>query len=387
MQSQISTSMPAYQDVYTDINSLAKLKQQANENPQQGLKAVAKQFEALFMQMVLKSMRDASFGDPIFDSNQSEFYRDMFDKQLAINLSNDRGMGLAEALERQLRGSIHSLQPQAPVLPMAEPQRQEAVASVNMKMNSALDTETGPVVSQPMPQLIKSSPVAIDEVEDNEYMLETNLSSVQQTTQKTVNDPELTMPDLSVITISTRKNIAPAVKEQESLPAYFAEPEEFVQTLRPFAEEAARKLGVSADVLIAQAALETGWGKHVSQHVDGSSSYNLFNIKAGNGWEGDRVAINTLEYRGGIARRERAAFRAYDSYAESFNDYVDFIRSRPRYQEALNQASDPESYVKELQAAGYATDPRYADKIINIMQRPLVRDSTYTTAEASQHVG
>ncbi len=305
------------QDVYTDLSGLSRLRKEAQDNPEQALKTVAQQFESLFMQMVLKSMRDASFGDPIFDSSQSEFYQDMFDKQLTLSLSQGRGMGMAEALERQMRGQLH---------PGTTPIPANGVAGINM--------------------------------------------------QNSVNDEQkkLIMPVLKAVTVVSQKQNV----EDKNIPASFSSPEEFVRQLLPLAQKAADKLGVKAEVLLAQAALETGWGKHVSQHVDGSSSHNLFNIKASNDWEGDRVAIRTLEYRNGLARHERAAFRSYDNYADSFNDYVDFLQSRPRYQPALKQANDPEMFIRELHGAGYATDPNYADKILNIMQRPTLQTAMET---------
>jgi flagellar protein FlgJ len=155
-------------------------------------------------------------------------------------------------------------------------------------------------------------------------------------------------------------------------PVQFSSHSEFVETLMPYAEQAADELEVAPQVLIAQAALETGWGQHVQKLPNGKSSYNLFNIKADSRWNGDSLKVKTLEYRDGIAQQERASFRAYDSYAESFRDYVDFIKTNPRYEMALDTVADPEGYVKGLQDAGYATDPHYADKVINIYQREVV---------------
>jgi flagellar protein FlgJ len=145
-------------------------------------------------------------------------------------------------------------------------------------------------------------------------------------------------------------------------------PEDFLRAFRPLAERAARRLGVQPDVLLAQAALETGWGQHVTRGRQGPSN-NLFNIKAGPDWPGARVAVATVEYRDGVAVREHAEFRAYESVEGSFDDYVDFIESNPRYRRALERAADGEHYLRELQDAGYATDPAYADKILSIVNR------------------
>lgn len=148
--------------------------------------------------------------------------------------------------------------------------------------------------------------------------------------------------------------------------------ESFVRRLRPHAEAAARQLGLPAEALIAQAALETGWGRSVMAGADGGSSHNLFGIKADARWDGGKVSVDTLEYRDGVAMKIRADFRSYDSYADSFADYVDFIASQPRYSRAM-QAGEPRAYFDALQQAGYATDPAYADKILNILQRPEMR--------------
>jgi len=127
---------------------------------------------------------------------------------------------------------------------------------------------------------------------------------------------------------------------------------------------------MDTSVLLAQSALETGWGKHIPRHADGRSSFNLFGIKADRGWQGDSVGVGTLEYRNGEMRREQARFRAYETPADSFIDYVAFLRRNPRYGEALKSRSG-EEFIRGLQKAGYATDPRYADKILGIRDRVL----------------
>lgn len=143
---------------------------------------------------------------------------------------------------------------------------------------------------------------------------------------------------------------------------------EFVRKLWPWALEAARQLGLEPQALLAQAALETGWGRHMIRRMDGSPSHNLFGIKADSHWQGDRVSVGSLEYEQGVAVRRRSAFRAYDSFRASFNDYVDFMKSNPRYAEALASTTDSRRYFSALQQAGYATDPSYADKIDMVLQ-------------------
>ncbi len=277
MISQLPTA-----SVYTDFQGLAELRTAAREESPEALRAVAKEFEAIFMQMMLKSMRSANLGEGIFDSEQSGFYREMFDKQIAIDMAQRQGMGLADVLVRQLSRSGNTA--------------------------AAGGAETA------------------------------------------------------------ASRVATAVP--------FSSPQDFVARLQGPAQASARRLGVAPEVLLAQAALETGWGRQVMRSPDGGSSHNLFGIKAGPDWQGGRVTATTLEYRDGVARKEQAVFRAYDSFAESFDDYADFLQGNPRYREALAQADDARAYLRSLQDAGYATDPAYADKIGNILERDVLATRT-----------
>ena len=277
---------------YTDFSALSDLRRQARHDPQATLRAVAEQFESLYLNMMLKSMRQASMGDPLFDSNNSSMYRDMYDNQIAMQMSRQKGMGLADMLVQQLSQNM----PGKPV---------SGIPEVN----------THQLNSQPMYVPVSKQPVD---------------------------------------------------------PTQFESHEHFVEILMPHAEQAAEELGVSPNVLIAQAALETGWGNQVQTLPGGRSSFNLFNIKADQRWQGDRLHVNTLEFHDGIARKEQAAFRVYNSYAESFRDYVEFIKSSPRYEPALRTAENPESYIRGIHEAGYATDPRYSDKVMSIMSRQEV---------------
>jgi flagellar protein FlgJ len=149
--------------------------------------------------------------------------------------------------------------------------------------------------------------------------------------------------------------------------AFDGTPDDFLRRLWPMAEQAAAQLQLAPEALLAQAALETGWGKHVMRRPDGDSSHNLFGIKADARWQGGAVPMSTLEYQDGVAVKTRADFRAYASYADSFQDYVGFLRSNPRYRDALGKTDDPAAYFAELQSAGYATDPRYAEKILKVL--------------------
>lgn len=281
------------QSVYTDIQSMTRLRTQARNDPQATLKQVAKHFESLYMNMMLKSMRAASFGDPNFDSNNSSMYRDMYDSQMSLQLSEQQGLGLADMLVKQLQNNM----------PKSKSENSSADVSFN----------------------------------------ETD----------------------SVVTLS-------AVKNNQNQPAKFSSREDFVNTLMPYAEQAAEELELAPQVLIAQAALETGWGQHMQRLPNGNSSYNLFNIKSGSSWDGPELNVRALEYKNGVAEKANSSFRVYGSLQESFDDYVQFIKSNPRYQDALSVTNDPEAYTYELQKAGYATDPDYAEKINNIFQREII---------------
>ena len=304
------------QYIYTDISGLNDLKVQARTDQQNAIKEVAKQFESLFMNMMLKSMRDASMGDPIFDSDQSLMYRDMFDRQLALSMSKGQGMGLADVLARQL---THQVTGQA---------------------DDQLNASTKHTTPKPVhPQAVSFPANITDRVRQIIPMPVYGSGQVK----------EINSIDLSANINSPQ--------------------EKFIRKLWPMAEAAAEELDTLPEVLIAQAALETGWGKHISKDRNGNSSYNLFNIKADNGWHGKSITKSTMEFYHGKPIKEVSKFRAYGSYAESFKDYVDFLKSNDRYSQALQQAADPEKFIRGLHNAGYATDPAYADKVLNIIDR------------------
>lgn len=286
--------------VYTDLTSLQKIKQLNNESEEGGkeaLEAIAKQFESVFINMMMKSMRDANEAfkdDDMSGSNEMGFYQQMFDQQLALSISN-RGFGLADALTRQLRQTI--------------------------------DPRSNPT-----------------------------------------DKPETVNPfnDYQAVPVQTDNSLSSSFENDREV---FVDQQQFIDRMMPLAKQAAKKIGLDARYLVSQAALETGWGQHLIGNAQGRNSHNLFGIKAGNEWQGNVVVVDTLEYRHGVAAKEKASFRAYASYAESFEDYANFILQQERYSEAAGAVHSPEQYVRELQQAGYATDPEYANKIINIVSQ------------------
>lgn len=327
--------------VYTDFNGLAKLKQGAREQSPEAIKEVAKQFESVFLTMVLKSMRQAKLSEGILDSKQSEFYRDMYDQQMAVELAGKPGVGLADLIAKQLtpkpKNDEDEKMQASDYLNRAFGVHGQAAPRPMNKTMSAVNSE------QPLEESgLTSLQAALERMEQSQQALEAKWQAMEQSSRASGRAGPM------------------AVNKQI-----------FMSQLMPHAQEAARELGVDVNVLLAQAALETGWGQSVIKNAQGESSFNLFNIKADKSWQGKQTRVSTLEYDGGVAKREMAGFRSYDSYKESFDDYVNFIKSNPRYGEALKKADNAAQYVRELQKAGYATDPRYAEKIMSIYNNQI----------------
>lgn len=292
--------------IYTDVTSLRSLKREAANGSDAALQKTAEQFEALFLQMMLKSMRQAAPSDGIFDSDQSRFYQDLFDQQIAIDMAKKRQLGIADLLVRQL-GNEQASQPERAL--SFDIERLRLAGGPSSAAVPAAATETAPAAAA--------------------------------------------------------KGNRPTLAKM----AGFESPADFVERLYPLADKYGAELGVDPNVLLAQAALETGWGRKVSRDGGGNSSHNLFNIKADRRWSGPHVVVTTLEYENGRPQRQQAAFRAYSDFEASFRDYVAFLKSNPRYQEALASAGDGHAFIRGLHEAGYATDPQYADKVRAILAR------------------
>ncbi len=335
--------------IYTDFSGLQKLKVSARAESPEAVKAVAKEFEASFVEMMLKSLRDASSGDGIMESDGSRMYQDMFDKQIAVDISERGDFGVAQVIEAQLTKT----------------------RSAHKTIDEAIIKGFGPSTQNPF----NLSGLHNGKVVQAHSLIKTPAQNLNMPERRAVlvkplidlaNTSEPARPVISDQPI-VRKS-APINKQQLERMA-FRSPQEFIETMRPHAERAAKEIGVDPELLIAQAALETGWGKKVIRNSDGTNSHNLFGIKASRAWDGDSVKVGSLEYRNGVAKKEVSAFRSYDSFTESFKDYVDFIKNQSRYDGAVKQAGNNRAYIKGLQTAGYATDPNYANKIMNILER------------------
>jgi flagellar protein FlgJ len=356
------------QDSYLDPNSLNSIKAMGRDKDPQALKEVAKKFEAMFVQQMLKSMRDANevFGEGnYFDSQTTDFHRDMLDQQMVLNLTSGRGIGIADHFYKQMLQNY----------------------GAGMKPESAVadDSEIGefasPVEHRNSHQQTPAD-IAADELDSwiDDFMRMSDNSHLQSIFSEAENGgpdnagqiPATINYALIPALLSKPQYPSPRVGQKTSISST---QENFVMMLKPHAEKAAAELQINPDVLIAQVALETGWGKHVIHNKQGDNSFNLFNIKAGSQWQGDKVNVSTLEYRDGIAANEKSDFRKYTDYSESFSDYVRLMKNNPRYQHVLAAGNDSAAYADALQSAGYATDPAYAKKIKQLLNSDLLKSA------------
>ncbi|MDP2878332.1 MAG: flagellar assembly peptidoglycan hydrolase FlgJ [Sulfuricella sp.] len=310
-----------------DVQSVDKLRLQAKQDPDAALKAVAQQFEGIFVNMMLKSMREATPKDGMLDSEQGNLYTQLFDQQLAQKLSTGKGLGVADMIVKQLT------------------------------LKNSPENKTSPESPVPSP----------------EHGLNSVLGA--QGSARSTQLPSLSIPDQALRTGDSGLGaVDSALSTQDSVPA-FKNPRGFVNELWPHAAEVGKDMGVPPRFLIGQAALESGWGKRQIHAADGKNSHNLFGIKAGGGWTGEVVETTTTEYRNGAPQKKTELFRAYASYAESFRDYSRLLQNSPRYKAVLQQGQDAAGFAQALQGSGYATDPLYADKLTRVLNSQVLREA------------
>jgi len=314
---------------FLDINGLDSVRSQARStdktDKEAALQTAAKQFEAIFMQMLMKSMRSAQEvleSDSPFNSESTKFYRDMHDQQMSLELSNNGSLGLSDLIVRQLGGDSENFTPHTV-----------------LRGNGNLDSHG-----------------------KNTFDLQNTREPLAQTITKDRQTNDNTIP--KYLDKDLDKNVSSPVN---ALPE-FKTPQDFVTAITEPAKHVQAKLKIPFEVVIAQAALETGWGQKIIKTSQGESSNNLFNIKADSRWQGDKTSTDTLEFQQGAMVKKREPFRVYSSIAESVNDYVNFLSSNERYQPALEQPSNVEQFLHKLQSAGYATDPNYAKKIMGTLR-------------------
>ena len=283
----------------SDAQGVDALRLKARTDPKGAVKETARQFEALLMNVMLKSMRETVAQDGLFDSEQTRLYTSMLDQQLSQSMAL-RGIGIAEVLARQLMPGAPAAATDA-----AAPTARSGVASSRLQ---------GTLLS----------------VTPAQHPATTSLDAKTQART-------------------------------------------FIERLAPDAQAVSRDTGIPVRFLLGHAALESGWGRSEIRAADGAPSHNLFGIKAGAGWKGRSVDVQTTEYAGGVAQKKVETFRAYDSYRDAFRDYANLLANSPRYAEVLKNTSDAQAYARELQDAGYATDPHYADKLASVIDGRLLR--------------
>ena len=342
---------------HLDLTGLQELKAQANKDPEskEALKQAAAHFESIFIGMMLKSMRKANAAfeqDNPMNTNTTKFFRDMYDQQLATNMATEGSMGLADIIVKQLSNDTENYQVASTLRNNADLTRQPYYNDSKVKLADAL---TAPTTASQPDSVLGSFNQAIDNafsVIGAEKPTKTDLAHSQSKEQPGT---------------SSESNSAKTLVNFDS-------PKEFVNSLWQYAKKAAGQIGVNPAVILAQSALETGWGQHIIKDKNGESSFNLFNVKAHRDWDGEKAAQSTLEFEKGVAVRKTEPFRVYNNFSEAFDDFVKFLKSNSRYEEALDNAAEPEQFLQQLQKAGYATDPNYADKIIGILNSSTFKD-------------
>ncbi|HDX0800577.1 TPA: flagellar assembly peptidoglycan hydrolase FlgJ, partial [Stenotrophomonas maltophilia] len=337
----------------------------AQQNDPAKIDKVARQLEGQFAQMLVKSMRDASFGDSLFPG-ENKMFREMYDQKIAEAMTRGKGLGLSGMISRQLSGQAadgpaldtrvdpakasRAYQLNAPAKPAPSLPLEDGSQAVRLLQQMAAGAQSGAHAAvAPMEQ-------ALDLIAGRESSsMHRSLGTEDPYIGGLQGEDWAANSDQWAATASNRGTaISPAdAMATRTAVAQLGEhtPEGFVASIWQHAQRAAKELGVDARALVAQAALETGWGKRHIKHADGSTSHNLFGIKA-NGWNGQRAVAGTHEYVDGVRRNETASFRAYSSPAESFADYVRLLKTSPRYQQALQAGTDVQGFARGLQRAG-----------------------------------
>jgi flagellar protein FlgJ len=310
-----------------DANSLNSLRTMSKDsNSDEALKGAAKQFEAIFLNMVMKSMREATPSESPFESDQSKMFLSMLDQEMTQKLA-DRGIGLAEVLVKQL------------------------------SKDKQLTPEQGIARAQEKNVLSAPERVALRQANLAKYYSNGQRNAVG------VND-----------VLDSQVGQTHVTKTTKSAKANKAQPEHvtaFIQKFTPAAQAVSAETGIPAKFILAHAALETGWGRKEIRGANGTTTHNLFGIKANAQWTGNAVAAKTIEYSNGVAKQQVEKFRSYDSYVDAFRDYAQFLTGNKRYQAVVANAKDPIAFAQGLQRAGYATDPDYAKKLSSIINQTL----------------
>ena len=412
---------------YSDLNRLNQLKV-GDKNSDGNMRKVAQEFESLFLNEMLKSMRSATEAlgqDNPLNTAAAKQYQEMYDQQLAVSMSREGGgIGLADVLIRQMSKNKPLAPGEAAELSAAK--QEAAKAAVQTPIAAGTTATDGPLsrLNGQRP-LWASRSVHAPQGAGEGGGHSNDMALINQ--RRLALPPKLAdrllaglVPSASGAAASNANTTLPtrataegnALVKGDWLPAQsysaergrlqvygramaqpplapakksFSSPSEFIDTMLPMAKQAADRIGVDPRYLVAQAALETGYGKSVMRQADGNSSHNLFGIKTGSTWKGAQARAITSEFRDGAMVKETAEFRSYASYQDSFHDLVTLLQSNSRYQEVLKSADNPEQFVRELQKAGYATDPNYASKISQIAKQ-MKSYENYAAASSPMHL-
>jgi peptidoglycan hydrolase FlgJ len=306
-----------------DVADARALKFRAASGDKDALREAARQFESLMVAQMLKSMRQTRFSDeddPLTGGESLKLYQGLLDQQWAAKMANGRGLGFADMLVKHLErqagltmdaDGVDGAVGVGQALPLpASPARGGGGHSALPARGEGRGGEHSPLVAPPTQAKPASAP------------------------------------------ISANAELRPGERKQH-----------FLESLRPHAEAAEAATGVPARFILAQAALESGWGDKVIRSGDGQSSFNLFGIKAGKSWSGESVEASTTEYRQGMPMKLTQRFRAYADFGAAFTDYANLLKSR--FGEAVS--ADAETFAQGLANGGYATDPAYAGKLKTVI--------------------
>ena len=366
-------SMDFTSKLAVDSKSIDDLQLLSQKDSKKALQEAAKQFEALFLHMLVKSMRDATLKSGLMDSQQTQFYTEMYDQQLSQTLAS-KGIGLADMMVEQLTRAYDS---------------PELMASISKSV--ANETATKPTSNASTPDIVTELPMAARLAQSMQSTRDDKSVSIPTAdTQNTITssttgadvsrrlwsneaDNQTFIAEKADVT-GAENNVTASEKTGDKLSfAVFNTAADFIHKLMPHANIASESTGIPAHFMLAQAALESGWGKHEIRHPDNSPSFNLFGIKAGRNWQGDTVDTVTTEYINGVPHKTVEKFRAYDSYEEGFRDYANLLSNNPRYEKVVN-TQNPAEFAYGLQRAGYATDPQYGNKLMRILNNPVLHN-------------
>lgn len=347
-----------------DPTSTAKnLKNLKNIDNKENAKEVSEQLEALFLQMVLKSMRDATTKDDLLPNEQGETYLSLFDQQLAYNMSKaNGGVGLASQIEKQIMQYINNKNNMDNGIPItSEETKTNPIPSLTSIPTSIPKNNKTPTIEEQnsiKPQAIQETKPLVDIPSAN-----INKTNLNQAFESLIEQAKTSNISKSNTEVAIKPN------QQSNIT-----PKNFIQEILKDGLQASKETGVPPQFILGHAALESGWGKYIPQKQDGKSSFNIFSVKVTKDWKGETVDVATTEYINGKATNRVEKFKAYQSYNEAFSDYVSTLKKNSRYESVFNSQTSSD-FAKSLQKAGYATDPQYANKLEQLINGNRLKQS------------